>query len=170
MPTPRGSEPGLRKGTAFRRFSAGLLASALTSCSSGGPPAGIPQDLNLSGAIAGHVSAATLAGGCGVPANLGQAYATQLAAKVGAEAFTYYVEIRNWQGVGDYPPIISDLNDVRFPSVTISIGHRTFNSLHGNGKLTVDAGAKTGRVDMSMTRDGSPTGAGERIAGTWRCG
>jgi hypothetical protein len=146
-----------------------MLASALTGCSSEGAPSGIPQDLDLSGAIAGHVASAMLAGACGVPANLGQAYATQLTAKVGAEAFTYYAEIRNWQGVGDYPPVISDRNEVRFPSVTVTVGKRTFNSLHGDGSLTVDAGAKSGRVDMSMTQDGSAAGARERIVGSWRC-
>jgi hypothetical protein len=147
-----------------------VLALLLGSCSSGGAPAGIPQDLALSGAIGGHVATAALAGACGVPANLGQAYATQLTGKLGADLFTYYLEIRNWQGVGDYPPVISDQYGASFPSVTVAVGKRTFNSLHGDGKLTVDAGAKSGRVDMSMTQGGSATGAGERIAGTWRCG
>jgi hypothetical protein len=163
-----------RSGTASRRSEV-LLALAclvLAACASGSGEAsgGLVEDLDLSGAVSGHVTSASLAGSCGVPANLGQAYTTQLVGKVAGSDFSYYVEVRTWQGAGDYPATITDNLGNRFPSVTVTVGKRTFTSLEGSGKLTVDGGAKTGRVDMMLTEGGTAGAPSERIAGRWRCG
>jgi hypothetical protein len=139
-----------------------------TSGSGSGSGSGaLAQDLTFSGAISGHVMSAT-----GVCVVAGGDYSANVFGRPGGQTFNFLIYIRHpaWHGAGTYAArLILDATTTE-NTAQVTTATDVYTSLNSTGSLTVDAGLKSGSIDMGMTKGGALGAAQAHAKGRWRCG
>jgi len=134
---------------------------------SGSGSGALAQDLTFSGAISGHVTSAT-----GVCVVAGSDFSASVFGRPGGQTLAFQVYIRHpaWHGAGTYPARLTLDAATTENTAQVTTATDVYTSLNSTGSLTVDAGLKSGSIDMGMTKGGALGAAQAHAKGRWRCG
>ncbi len=139
------------------RWAPALLAFTVLALGACGETGGLPQDLQVSGAVTAHVMRATPTGECQV---LGGTYQGQLV----SGDLSFHIEMRDWHGPDTYAALYRDQRGARFYALTMKAGGHTYYAKAG--AVTVAADQHSGTLDVALA---APDGAEIKVLGTWRC-